>query len=1152
MRRFLFFLLCLPALYATAGNPISGLLERIDKGASRKFKVELVKGDNDFFELDQKGYRVVVRGNNYVSVAAGVNWYLKYHAGIHLSWNNMHASLPQVLPPVKQRERHATDISLRYYLNYCTYSYSMPFWDWQRWEQEIDWMALHGVNLPLCIVGTGSVWRNVLLRLGYNKKEVNDFVAGPAFQAWWLMNNLQGWGGPNPDSWYSSQERLQKQILRRMREFGLHPVLPGYSGMLPADAATKLGLKVADPGRWNDYRRPAFLQPEDKNFGRIARIYYEELTKLYGKADYYSMDPFHEGGNTAGVNLSAAGRSIWQSMKAANPRAVWVAQAWGACPYDEMIKGLPAGDMLILDLYSENRPQWGDPSSSWYRQNGFRQHNWAYCMLLNFGGNVGLFGKMRHVSEEYYKARNSEYGKTLKGVGLTMEGIENNAVMYELVSELPWRSQPMPCDEWLRGYVRARYGKSLPQVDEAWLQLANTIYNCPDASTQQGTHESVFCARPSQNVYQVSTWSEMSDYYSPMDVIKAAGGMVAVADSFRGNNNYEYDLVDIVRQAVAEKGRLLYPVVMAAYKAGDRQLFDAAANRFMHLIELQDSLLATRSEFRLGTWTERARQMGNSDDEKRLYEWNACVQITTWGNRQAADNGGLHDYAHKEWQGLLRDFYLMRWRVFFDDLCRRMRGENPQNIDYYALEEAWVNRHPQYTSAPEGDAIDVAKAVYRDITDQQSDIVIPNEQQRQWADAEIGVLIHFEMPVFNPEYNWRKWGSHPDASDFNPTELNTDQWIETAAKLGAKYAVLVAKHCSGFSLWPTNAHDYSVKNSPWKGGKGDVVADFVASCRKYGLKPGIYASTTANGYLYVDNPGMVQSGSPVTQQQYNEIVKTQLTELWSNYGELVEIWFDGGVLAKDKGGADILPLVQRLQPNAIAFQGPYGHPNLIRWVGNEEGVAPYPCWATADSTTNASGTKVINGLHGNASAPYWCPGEADFTLRWNKSFQGGWFWHANQDDMMFSVDELMRKYETSVGRNTCMLLGMVVDSRGLVPDADVERITALGKAITAKYGHPMAETSGAGSMLTLTLDKPMVIDHLVIQEDIAYGERILEYEVQSLIDGKWQRVCVGTNVGHKRIETFAPVTTDRLRLVVKKSKAEPRIKCFSAFSPVRL
>ncbi|WP_337380320.1 alpha-N-acetylglucosaminidase [Phocaeicola coprophilus] len=712
-------ILCLISLFLLGvtlyASPITGLLERIDKGASRKFVIERLKGEKDFFELDQKGNKVVVRGNNYVSIATGINWYLKYYAGINLSWNGMQADLPEVLPPVLKKERHETDLKLRYDFNYCTFSYSMAFWDWKRWEQEIDWMALHGINLPLAMVGTDVVWKNVLEELGYTREEINAFIAGPGFQAWWLMNNLEGWGGPNPDSWYERQEELQKRILKRMREYGIEPVLPGYSGMVPHNAKDRLGLNVADPGRWNGYPRPAFLQPTDPQFERIAALYYRGMTRLYGKVSYYSMDPFHEGGNTSGVDLEAAGKAIWKAMKQANPRAAWVVQAWGANPRPQMIRNLPAGDMVVLDLFSESRPQWGDPASSWYRKEGFGQHDWLFCMLLNYGGNVGLHGKMAHLIEEFYKAKDSSFGKTLKGVGMTMEGIENNPVMYELLCELPWREQRFSKDEWLEGYLKARYGKSDSQVSQAWMLLSNTIYNCPAASTQQGTHESILCARPSWKAYQVSSWSEMSDYYDPADVIRAAGMMVDAAERFRGNNNFEYDLVDIVRQAVAEKGRLMYRVLVDAYKAGDRELFKLSSDRFLRLILMQDRLLATRSEFKVGRWLESARNLGSTEEEKDWYEWNARVQITTWGNRVAADDGGLHDYAHREWNGLLRDFYYLRWKTWLDEQLKSFEGGQPKAIDFYALEEPWTLKHNSYASEAEGNPVDIACEIYREI-----------------------------------------------------------------------------------------------------------------------------------------------------------------------------------------------------------------------------------------------------------------------------------------------------------------------------------------------------------------------------------------------------------------------------------------------------
>ena len=183
MRRvYLFLCLMIGAVTMALGNPVDDLLNRIDEGAAAKIKTELVNSDKDFFELDQQGNQVVVRGNTWVNIASGVNWYLKYYAGVHLSWNQMKAQLPAVLPKVEKPERHETDLTLRYDFNYCTFSYSMAFWDWNRWEKEIDWMALHGVNLPLAIVGEECVWRKMLLRLGYNEEEIGKFIAGPAFR----------------------------------------------------------------------------------------------------------------------------------------------------------------------------------------------------------------------------------------------------------------------------------------------------------------------------------------------------------------------------------------------------------------------------------------------------------------------------------------------------------------------------------------------------------------------------------------------------------------------------------------------------------------------------------------------------------------------------------------------------------------------------------------------------------------------------------------------------------------------------------------------------------------------------------------------------------------------------------------------------------
>lgn len=749
MRFLVSILLCLVVTGGYA-NPVERLLDRIAPGSSHRFITRIEDSPRDFFELSQEKGKVLIKGNTWVNVATGLNWYLKYYAGIHLSWNQMSARLPQQLPLPQKAERHETDLRLRYDFNYCTFSYSMAFWDWKRWQREIDWMALHGVNMPLAVTGAECVWRRMLLRLGYTEEQIGQFIAGPAFLAWWQMNNLEGWGGPLPMSWYRDHEQLQKRILKEERAWGMTPVLPGYCGMLPSSPSARPGLGQAARKagkKWNGYTRPAILDTNSSDFDTIADIYYEELTRLFGKARYYSMDPFHETDDDASIDYAKAGDKLLKAMKRANPEATWVVQGWTENPREEMIRNIPEGDLLVLDLFSECRPMFGAPSI-WRRANGYGRHGWLFCMLENFGGNVGLHGRIDQLLDNYYMAAPApgtpvkeglaNAASHLKGIGFTMEGIENNPVMFELMSELPWRSERVEREKWLASYVKARYGKDHPDVQQAWQLLGRTIYNCPRGNNQQGPHESIFDGRPSLNNFQVKSWSKMRNYYDPDDTRRAAELMVKAADAFRGNNNFEYDLVDIVRQAMDDQARLQYHRVIADYKAGARRAFSSDSARFLRMLLLQDSLLGTRREFRLGHWTEAARALGHTPQEKDQYEWNARVQITTWGNRECANKGGLRDYAHKEWQGLLRDFYFMRWHTYFDALSRQMArqtqpdpdalgaGPNANKtadelfqmalpaapvIDWYALEEPWTLQHQHYSPDPEGNSVDVARRV---------------------------------------------------------------------------------------------------------------------------------------------------------------------------------------------------------------------------------------------------------------------------------------------------------------------------------------------------------------------------------------------------------------------------------------------------------
>lgn len=696
-----------------ASHPVEALLERIDSGASSKILVEQEDTPEEFFEITSRDGKPLIRGNSPVNIAAGLNWYLKYYPHIHLSWNQLTAEIPENLPLPASPERHSTYATQRYYLNYCTHSYTMAFWNWDRWQKEIDWMALHGINMPLAITGIDVVWRNTLMRLGYSKAEADAFVAGPAFQAWWLMNNLEGWGGPNSEQWYADRAELQKNILARMRELGMEPVLPGYSGMVPHDADERMGLKVSGKGIWNGFVRPAFLATTDPHFDSIADTYYDELTKLCGKSRYYSMDPFHEGGSTEGVDLGECGAIITRAMKRANPESQWVIQGWNENPREALLAGVPKGDIVVIDLASEIKPNWGDPDtpSPFKKENGYWPHDWMFCMVLNFGGNVGLHGRFDNVIGGYYKARASKYGPNMTGFGLTPEGIENNPVMYELASELIWRPEQFSRPDWVRGYAQARYGKSDPAADMAWAMLAETIYNCPWGNLQQGTTESVFCARPSKNVWQVSSWSKMAPYYNPQDVIDAALAFAAAAPRLRDNANYRYDLVDIARQAVAERGRQTYQAMIAALDSKDMEAFRSHSDKFMKLLHNQDRLLSTRPEFSVATWINDAIALAPTPADRDNMESNARHLITTWGPRVASEDGGLRDYAHREWAGLLNDFYAPRWEAW---IAAMLRGDETP-IDFYAIDEKWVRDRKPYKVNDSADCVDTALAVLAEL-----------------------------------------------------------------------------------------------------------------------------------------------------------------------------------------------------------------------------------------------------------------------------------------------------------------------------------------------------------------------------------------------------------------------------------------------------
>lgn len=424
-------------------------------------------------------------------------------------------------------------------------------------------------------------------------------------------------------------------------------------------------------------------------------------------------------------------------------------------------------------------------------------------------------------------------------------------------------------------------------------------------------------------------------------------------------------------------------------------------------------------------------------------------------------------------------------------------------------------------------------------------IVTPTCAQQAWHDLELGMFIHFDLNTWMPpDWSHRCYENWPSPAVFNPAKLDTDQWLEAAEAMGAKYAVLTATHGTGFMLWQSEAYPYGVKQSPWRDGEGDVVRDFVASCHKYGIQPGLYSHMCVNGHWQVDHPGRVndgKGGDPAKQQAYADARTQALRELWTNYGPLMELWFDGGDPGQDITGVDVVGLLRELQPNAVLFQGPTSVPNLIRWVGNERGEALYPCWSTAHQGSAEDGLTEMD-LSGDPHGALWVPAECDVALR-----EHTWHWTPDSEDRVLSLEHLMGLYYRSVGRNSNLLINACPNRDGLIPDADVQRMREFGNEIRRRFATDMPSTQGQGEQIELDLGTPQPINHVIIMEDIAHGERILAYDLEALApDGSWQPLCSGSCVGHKRIEQFGPITTSRIRLTITQVKAEPRVRHLAA------
>ncbi len=687
-----------------APRAASELARRLLQGKADAFSFEAIAPDSgrDVFEIETVGGKVVIRGNSGVSMAMGLNWYLKHHCRCHVSLWGSQLKLPDELPVVDTKVRKVSWARYRYFLNYCCFGYSLSWFDWDQWQRLIDWMALNGVNMPLSVTGQEAVWQAVCKRLGMTDQQVRDFLAGPPYLPFQWMGCLDGWGGPLPDDWIGRHEALGKKILARQRQLGMTPVQQGFTGHVPAAMKQKYPKAKFHTIKWIEWQTH-LLDPLDPLFARIADLWMQEQHKRFGTSHLYATDTFIEMTPPSGepeylANLS---RAIYNGMARHDPKAVWVLQTWTFLNQRKFwtqpriaafLDAVPNEHMICLDLACEDKPQWS-------RTQAFCGKPWLWCNIQNYGNKIFLGGALGRIVTDLPAARANPLAKELAGLGFVNEGLDYNPIIFDLMYEMPWRDEPVALDAWVKGYATHRYGQANADAHAAWKLLLQTVYG--------GTNRTRSAISRKPTLGRLGVVS-----YDKRRLAEAWRHLLAASDVLGDVDTYQYDVVNVGRQVLVNHAGTLHGEIVKAWQAKDANALNEATGAFLRLISDVDDLLATREEFLLGRWLADARRWGKTDAERARMEWNARRVLTLWGEGPAID-----DYASKDWSGLLNGFYRKGWEMYLSELAQSLKADRPfdrrqfnQRLRKWMAD--WSSARHRYAKEPKGDSAKLARKLF--------------------------------------------------------------------------------------------------------------------------------------------------------------------------------------------------------------------------------------------------------------------------------------------------------------------------------------------------------------------------------------------------------------------------------------------------------
>ncbi|XP_034945717.1 alpha-N-acetylglucosaminidase-like [Chelonus insularis] len=697
------------------------LIQRIIGTKANLFKVLVdptigPEGKDTFKLIKCRENKIWIIGTSGVSVAWGFHYYLKNYCNSQIAWEGVQIQFPSVLPEVN--ETITSNDRFRYYQNVVTAGYSTPWWNWDKWERNIDWMALNGINLVLAFGAQEAIWERIYLKLNLTREEIDQHFAGPAYLPWGRMGNIRGWGGPLTSSWHNFTINLQHKILNRMRQLGITPVLPAFSGHVPQAFLTKFpNASMYKTNTWyefpDEYCCPVLLSPRDPLFKVIGKLFLDTYTEEFGTDHVYNCDTFNEKNPETDLDvLRDIGRAIYSAMTDVDPQAIWILQGWtfnsGRRFWTKerikaFITSVPLGKMVILDLESEQLPLY-NKLDSYYGQ------PFIWCMLHNFGAKLGMYGSAYRINERVIAARKMN-GSTMIGTGLTPEGINQDYVMYDLMSEMAYRHEPVDLDSWFEQYSVRRYGVRNKDAAEAWKLLEHSVYHHTNETWRSRRHY-ILTNRPS---LEPSSYI-LQDWFEPSVVIHAWRNLLNARLTINPNSLYKYDVIDFTRQSLQVIVEHLYKDILEAYKQKNRTEFRIQSGLFQEIFDDLDKILSTSEVFLLGTWIRDARLLGTNDKERDLYEFNARRQITLWG---PASQGKIIDYATKQWAGVVTDYFGARWKIFLSLVESSIPWKNTtfdqtkiNDIIYEFVEKPFSEGHNKYPTDATGDPIQVAVDLY--------------------------------------------------------------------------------------------------------------------------------------------------------------------------------------------------------------------------------------------------------------------------------------------------------------------------------------------------------------------------------------------------------------------------------------------------------